>query len=224
MRDFLTRYRLFCAARGVDTDVDQNDIERRLKTYGCITRQIVVSRVYGLRWLRKDEAPDAAMSVELNKYLDGIDVDGTLDAELSAELNEYLHGIDDAQDVIRAFLEARCKISSAPNSWIDLETRPGPDGKIRPGFHPELFDFCKRLDKLRDTMSAEGQFSGLPLDAWPNLQEDRWETCLPKRVRLVRGQRVSQIFGITLSGKHMTPRITVQILKDRTFDHASSLA
>ena len=58
MRDFLTRYRLFCAARGVDTDVDQNDIERRLKTYGCITRQIVVSRVYGLRWLRKDEAPD----------------------------------------------------------------------------------------------------------------------------------------------------------------------
>jgi hypothetical protein len=177
MRDFLVKYSVFCVLANEDTNLNDGAeaVKKRLvEKYNCRVTPMTVRRIHGLRWRREGEPSDA---------LNNASVAAQTRHQLASNAAGNIHGAHDASTILR-FLKSECKVSNGHDAWIDMETRPGPDGQILDGFRPRMSLFCKQ--------------NLLPT---PNLRGDEWAAVLPATVSFVNSQRVNQIHGIRLPTK-----------------------
>ena len=115
-----------------------------VEKYNCEVVQLVVRRIYGLRWrLDKEESEDATRALAPG-------------APTPSSLR-----------VIHEFVREQCRISTASDAHIDMETRLGPDGELRDGFRARKFTLraCFSRGHVLSCMRSAGW---IPLIAAPS--------------------------------------------------------
>jgi hypothetical protein len=117
MADLMRHYEVFCIEQELAKEPARNVVQRRLVTeFGARVRMIHVSRLYGLKWSEHVRTSMAAAP-------------------------KAVTGKADSAAVVRAFIDTCCQTD--PDEFIDLATRPGPDGLPDIGFKPAMEEWCK---------------------------------------------------------------------------------
>lgn len=186
MRTFMEWYEHFCLQEGIPAIEDPDEIQRALiKAHpGVAVQQIKVSRIYGMRWKGpEDPALDDTAKVEA--------VDASVFSSDAADPN----------DVIGAFLNAKCVVDLAPGVFIDMQERNGPDGKLVPGFAKSLLAWCKENKTQAIDISSN---------------DINWDRLMPVGVSLRWNTLVRQIRGLKLRAADVDDKETcTQAIWDR---------
>ena len=185
MRRFCQEYEMFCLENDLQMENSRDAIQRTLiRRFNARAQQIIVRRIYGIRWRQEHDAPGADEAAVAALLAEGDKPPAAVAATAAAAAADPEMARQKAvrkrhAASVRAFIADKCVADPMPGSWLDFETRPGPDGGLKLGFRSELFAWCK----------AKGR-------SLPNLNGDEWASWLPKGVKFRDRQRVRQIRGL----------------------------
>ena len=191
-RDFIAAYRAFCVHAKLEVEESTDVIQAYLEKQKCTISQINVRRMYGIRWRKPDEPHDSSSASTGGSLIAQMHYAPSVkhvDAEAAAAFRSDL-------SCIRDFVSEHCKVTPTMRSFIDMETRSGPDGTELEGFRSKLSAYCK----------AAGR-------AMPILRGENWAVALPGGVNFHDGLRVMRIKGLTLP--QGAPRGLRRVTKDR---------
>lgn len=122
MTDLVRHYEVYCLEQKLLGESSRNAIQRRLVAeFGARVRIVQADRLYGLKWSDRIGKMTAT-----KPHLPG------LHSMRAQEVTAIL---------VRAFVDACCLLD--PDEWLDLQTRPGPDGFDDLGFVDALAEWCQ---------------------------------------------------------------------------------
>ena len=207
MRTFCREYELFCLENDLRLIEDRDEIQRTLiRRFNVRVQQLVVRRLYGLRWRLPGEEPRSGSPLpifpKLKSAASGLPpppppVDGPASTLPPLAPGASPGGGSSAvatqrkkaaeYTLLQQFVQEKCVVDQTPGSFIDFETRGDPAGKTREnpggqrvGFRPQVFEWFKAKEA--------------PM---PDLRGDEWaKHVLPKGVRFRDRCKVRQVRGL----------------------------
>jgi len=179
MRTFCRRYEIFCLEAGLPIESNRDELQRQLiAKYDCRVSQVLVARIHNLRW-RTQADPPLPPPNQLVPMPQPMAPQPFVPPQSEAYAAAKQAKQDHTLATIRAFIERHCVVDMTPGTFLDLETRPGPDGHEKMGFKPKLDRWCK--DQQLQTPGLTGQ---------------GWAVALPDFVKFNQKQKSRQVRGI----------------------------